>query len=168
MDYFAITRTLEDKLASTLDKNSLLHTMDRSKYPITLTITQNKAPDAQMQIFAESEGGVSSQDSVLRFVFKLEGLEVHTNSRLIIGEALMNKLKNQAKKIHAAYVHAFFAATANRGLADLPELLGDESETEAVNDTQDPGAFDAFYVDDEDGEDDEDIPLAGEPDEDEE
>lgn len=167
MDYFATARAMEDKLAALLDNNGLLHTMDARQYPITLTIKQNQAADAQMELFA-GEGGISSRDSVLRFIFKLEGLEIQTSERLVITDELMSKIKGQVKKLHAEYVHAFFAATANRGLADLPELLGDEAETEAVNDTQDPGAFDAFYVDDEDGEDDEDIPLAGEPDEDEE
>ena len=145
MDYFANVRTLEDKLAATLDNNGLLHNMNRNKYPITVTITQNKAPDAQLEMFAATDGGISSRDSVLRFIFKLEGLEIQTSDRLVISDALMNKVKNQVKKVHAAYVHAYFAATANTGLA--ANLYDEAPEDEDDGPEQETDEFDESFPD---------------------
>lgn len=128
MDYFVITRELEDKLASLLDANNMIHTMDRSRYPITLTITQNKAVDAQMDLYAETESGISSRDSVLRLTFTLDGLEIQTDDRFVITDELLNKIKSAAKKLHAAYVHAFFAAAANSVLGKAADTTEETDE----------------------------------------
>lgn len=135
MNYFAIANELEDKLAEMLGEKNLLHVMDKSKYPITLTITQNQAPDAQMELFQTTDGSRSSQDSVLRLVFHLDRLEIQTNSRLVIDEKLMNKIKNQAKKIHAAHVHAYFA--------NMVSLM---RSAEAETEEEDDSTFDDFYA----------------------
>lgn len=145
MDYFATTRAMEDKLATLLDANGLLHTMDAKNYPITLTITQNKAADAQMELYAGG-GGISSRDSMLRFIFRLEGLEIQTNERLVITDDLMSKIKGNVKKLHAEYLHAYFAATCTLGMNAISYGIGTETE---VEDKQDPGAFDAFYEEEE-------------------
>lgn len=153
-NYYTGVRILEDKLAEVLAENSLLHVMDKNKYPITLTVTQNQAPDVQMALYDTTDASMSSQDSVLRFIFKLEGLEIQTNSRLVIDEKLMNKIKGHAKKIHAAYVHAFFATNissfrtnADDDLeADEDEDLDDELDDD--EDKEQPGnRFDDFYGD---------------------
>jgi hypothetical protein len=141
-DFFRDVRVLEDKLAETLAEKNLLHLMDKSKYPITLTVTQNQAPDAQMELYDTTDGTLSSQDSVLRFVFHLDRLEIQTNSRLVIDDKFMNKVKGQAKKIHALYVHAYFAAriTTLRAAADEPAETDDGSDT----------VFDDFFADEAD------------------
>ena len=145
-DYFNGVRVLEDKLAEMLAEKNLLHVMDKTKYPITLTVTQNQAPDAQMEIFDTTDGSLSSKDSVLRFVFHLDGIEIQTNSRLVITDQLMNKIKGQAKKIHAAYVHAFFASTIGMVRpAETAEDTDDYDEDEADD-------FDGFYDDPEEEE----------------
>lgn len=139
MDYFVFERELEDKLASVLAEKSLLHTLDKYAYPITLTVLQNQAEDAQMSLYASADGSISSHDSVLRFVFKLDGLEVQTDSRFVIGDAFLSKVKGLAKKIHYAYLQAYFAATVScRGpMKDHTEELDD--------DDPDDGSFDGFY-----------------------
>lgn len=134
MDYFANFRALEDKLANLLDANNMMHNMKHDRYPITLTIMQNKAVDAQMELYSVAEGNVSSPESVLRFTFTLDGLEIQTDDRFVITDELLSKIKGQAKKLHAEYVHAYFAATANMGLLSratdaAPEV--DEAEDEA-------------------------------------
>jgi hypothetical protein len=127
-DFFRDVRALEDKLAETLAEKNLLHVMDKNRYPITLTVTQNQAPDAQMELYDTTDGHLSSQDSVLRFVFHLDRLEIQTNSRLVIDDKFMNKIKGQAKKIHALHVHAYFAAsiTTLRAAADEPAETEDD------------------------------------------
>ena len=141
-DYFIGVRALEDKLAETLAEKNLLHVTDKKKYPITVTVTQNQAPDAQMAIFDTTDGSMSSRDSVLRFIFYLDGIEIQTNSRLVIPDAFMNKIKGMAKKIHAAYVHAYFASTVSTLRPDAPSDEPDDT----MRDTR----YDDFYDEDPD------------------
>lgn len=145
-DFFTGVRALEDKLAEMLAEKNLLHVMDKNKYPITLTVTQNQAPDAQMELYDTTDGTLSSQDSVLRFVFHLDRLEIQTNSRLVIDEKFMNKIKGQAKKIHALHVHAYFANSIMALRAAAAEVEADDTE----GDPDSP--FDDFYDDPEDAE----------------
>lgn len=148
-NYYTSANALEDKLAEILAEKNLLHVMDKTRYPITLTVTQNQAPDAQMELFDTTDGSRSSQDSVLRLVFDLDGLEIQTNNRLVIDEKFMNKIKNQAKKIHAAYVHAFFATNIS-----FFNNAKEEKEENAETETADNGQFDGFYKEEySDGED---------------
>lgn len=141
-DYFTGVRTLEDKLAELLAEKNLLHVTDKSSYPITLTVTQNQAPDAQMEIWAGADGSTSSRDSVLRFIFHLDGMEIQTNNRLAMPDTLMGKIKTQAKKIHAAYLHAYFASTVDQIRAFSRETRREELEADA--ETED---FSGFYDD---------------------
>lgn len=147
-DYFIGVRALEDKLAELLAEKNLLHVTDKSRYPITLTVTQNQAADAQMEIWANADGHTSSQDSVLRFIFNLDGMEIQTNSRLVMSDTLMSKIKGLAKKIHAAYVHAYFASTVDQMQAFRTDIRREDMEADVA--TED---FDGFYNDDDDLED---------------
>ena len=152
-DYFIGVRALEDKLAEVLAEKNLLHVTDHSKYPITLTVTQNQSSDAQMEIWANADGSTSSQDSVLRFIFNLDGIEIQTNSRLVISDALMSKIKRLAKKIHEAYVHAYFANTISMLRNDKTDDAADEEEVE--DGAEDTAVFDDFYGDPEYSDDEE-------------
>lgn len=137
-NYYTSANALEDKLAEILAEKNLLHVMDKSRYPITLTVTQNQSPEAQMELFYTTDGSMSSRDSILRLVFDIDGLEIQTNNRLVIDEKFMNKIKNQAKKIHAAYVHAFFAST-------ISSLRTVKEEKKVENETADNSQFAGFY-----------------------
>lgn len=154
-DYFIGVRALEDKLAEMLAEKNLLHVMDKNKYPITLTVTQNQSSDAQMEIWANADGSTSSQDSVLRFIFNLDGIEIQTSSRLVISDALMSKIKGLAKKIHAAYVHAYFASTVSILRTAKDENAADDEEVE--DGAEDAAVFDDFYGDPEYGDDAEEV-----------
>lgn len=149
-DYFTGVRTLEDKLAELLAEKNLLHTTKTSSYPITLTVTQNQAEDAQMAIWASADGSTSSQDSVLRFIFNLDGMEIQTNSRLVMSDTLMGKIKGLAKKIHAAYVHAYFASTVDQMQSFLSGIRREDMQADAASED-----FDGFY---DDAEDEDDLP----------
>ena len=113
MNYYSQVRELEDKLAKVLAEHKLLYKFQTDKYPITLTVKQNQAPDAQMELYAMNDGSISSQDSVLKFIFKLDEIEVQTNSRLVMTDALMSKIKGIGKKLRDAYCHAYFADRRN-------------------------------------------------------
>ena len=144
MNYFVIAKELEEKLADILADRKLLHTLDTKHYPITLTITQNQTPDAQMELLCMNDGSRSSQDSILRFVFDLEGLDVHTHNRFVVDDAFMTKIKGMAKKIHYAYLQAYFADTielVNSGLLRTDEPTNVEPD--------DAEAFEGFYDDEE-------------------
>lgn len=141
MDYFEIAKSLEEKLAGILAERNLLHTFDHRHHPMTLTVTQNQAPDAQMEIFIGTDGPMSSQDSKLCFVFHLDALEIQTSNRLVIDDKMMGKIKGLAKKIEKAYKDAYFAYTINM-IRDEPQP---DEETE-----DDAEAFDGFYDDEAD------------------
>lgn len=152
MDFYKDFNKQADKLAETLADFNLLHTFDTKKFPITLTVRQNKAPDAQMELYATTDGSISAQDSVLRFIFKLDEIEIQTDSRLVISDHLMTKIKGAAKKLHYSYLQAYFADRRNAERMDLygdpdeggaDEPAGEDTE-EAANEGE---AFAGFYDD---------------------
>lgn len=105
MDYFVNYRVEEEKFAKLLDNNGMTYSVQLRHYPIVLTIT--KAEDAQTGLYDDYG---SSPDSKLLFTFALDGLEIRTDDRFVITDDLLSKIKTQAKKLHAEYVAAFFAA----------------------------------------------------------
>ncbi len=109
MDFYQNVKPLEDKLAALLVDEGMIHTLKTQQYPILLTISQNVSPDAQMSLYSTGDNGISSRDALLQFIFKLEGLEIRTDNRLIISDDLMNKIKGNAKKIYHAYLEGYFA-----------------------------------------------------------
>lgn len=157
MDFYKDFNTQADKLAETLADVNLLHTFDTKKYPITLTVRQNKAPDAQMELFTTTDGSISAQDSVLRLIFKLDELEIQTDSRFVISDSLMTKIKSAAKKLHYSYLQAYFADRRNTERMDLygdPDECGKDEPAgdDAAEPADDGEAFAGFYGDEtEDG-----------------
>lgn len=109
MDFYRNAYEMEAKLEKALDAHNLLHDFRTDTYPITLTITQNRTPDAQMEIYASNDGAVSSCDAVLRFVFDLDGMVIHTNERLVISADMLNKIKGMATKLFHAYIDGYYA-----------------------------------------------------------
>lgn len=97
----------QEKLDKLLAENSLVGTFDCDSYPIFLSVGQNMDPSEQMALFSEAEDGVSARDSRLRLIFKDGDILIRTDSRLIISDDLMGKIKNYAKKLHYLYLQAF-------------------------------------------------------------
>lgn len=154
MDFYSNVRSLETKLADALVEHNLLHKLKTERYPITLTVTQNQTPEAQMELFSTNDGSISSSDAVLQFTFKLDALEIRTDNRFVISDALMNKVKGLAKKIYAAYTAAYFAEQRN---PEKLKLYGDTEATDADADLdteEDTGgtAFEGFLIGDEEAE----------------
>ena len=141
MNYYANLATLEDKLAATLNDEGMVFSLKTDKYPITLTVSPNASPAAQMEFFCTHES-VSSTDAVLQFIFKLDALEIRVDNRFIISDALMSKIKGQAKKIHHAFLEGFFAERIS-AWQDVPP-----TNTPPVYDAsaeEDPDAFAEFF-----------------------
>lgn len=150
MSYYTNANEIEGKIGKVLAKEGLVYTFKTSQYPITLIISQSQSPAAQMSFMETGDDGVSSKDAALRFIFELDGLKIHTSSRLIITDELMSKLKGLAKKLHAAYVHAYFA-----------DNVHDYGETTACNDADDPNDADDTETPEDDTPEGEDVPENG-------
>ena len=106
--YYANLVSLENKLGETLNNEGMVFTLKTDRYPITLTISPDASPAAQMELFSAYDGA-SSTDALMQFIFKLDALEIRTDNRFVISDALMSKIKGQAKKIHHAFLEGFFA-----------------------------------------------------------
>lgn len=143
MDFYRNAYEMEAKLEKALEAHNLLHDFRTDTYPITLTVTQNRTPDAQMEFYATNDGAVSSCDAVLRFVFDLDGMVIHTNDRLVISADMLNKIKGMATKLFHAYIEGYYAE--RRYPAKLA-LYGDP-DAYAANDTE--ANFDEFLDEDE-------------------
>lgn len=121
-------QAVEDKLSKLLADNNLVHSFATKGYPITLTISQDKDPSAQMEIYSQDDGDVSAWDSRLVFAFQDGEIVVRTDSRLVISDALMGKIKGYAKKMHYLYLQAFYHGIVDqRALEEADEADQDDS-----------------------------------------
>lgn len=124
MNYFKAFQAQEDKLEKLLEENDLLHEFDTGSYPITLTIRPNVVPDAQMAMFAKATEGVSSRDAKLVFQFVADEINVRVYGRLVISDALMSKVKGQAKKLLLLWLQADHAARVEQAEYQPDESCG--------------------------------------------
>ncbi len=149
MNYYKNLNALEDKLTATLNDEGLVFSLDTSKYPITLTVSHNASPAAQMEFFSTGDS-VSSTDAMLQFIFKLDALEIRVDNRFIISDALMSKIKGQAKKIHHAFLEGFFAEQINYKSSKVePAVMLYDAPA-----PDDPDEFADFFDDPEDADED--------------
>lgn len=117
---------VEEKLADLLDENNLVHTFNADGYPIFLSVSQNMDPSAQMELFDTSKDGVSARDAKLKFIFRDGEILVRTDSRLIIPDSIMSKVKGYAKKMHYLYLQSLHHSLK----LDAPRVTDDDSDTE--------------------------------------
>lgn len=142
-NYFEKYEAQANKMENLMSKNGLLHSFNTNSYPITMTIQPNTTPDAQMAFFEMSDDGVSSQDARLVLQFLVGEIVVRVYGRLIISEALMSKIKNQAKKMRDLWLQADFAARMEQAGYSNPvhhDVSGDD-----VAETAD---FEEFFEED--------------------
>lgn len=167
MEYFTTYNILKDKLDALLNENHLRCKIDAHRYPFTLTITPDASPEGQIALFEDSDGKVSSRDSSLKLTLTLDGTEIQTEKRLVISDALMNKIKLYAKKMHHEYLHGFYAECTASTILHFPEPEPDNAEAdsdnaEAAETAPEPivqeqpqpagGDFAAFFDDDDDSD----------------
>lgn len=147
MRYYEALDALKDKLTAALDDEGMLFTLNTDTYPITLTVSRNASPAAQMELFSVTDGSTSSNSARLQFIFKLDELKIRVDDRLVISDALMNKIKGLAKKIHHAFLEGFFAERITYGAATVKQA--EPLYTAPAED--EPDAF-ADFFDDNNGE----------------
>lgn len=114
MNYFDKFDAMDAKLENTLADKYLLHKFSADSYPMSLTITQNQTPDAQMALYEQDEDGVSSQDAKLVLTFPVGEIGMRIYGRLIIPDALLSKIKNCGKKMRDLYLQADYASRMER------------------------------------------------------
>ena len=156
MNYFKEFEAIASKLNELLAENMLTYKFSTAAFPITLTITPDASMDAQMTMYEQSDDGMSSSDAKLVYSFKVNEIAVRVYGRLIITEALMNKIKGLAKKMHYVWLQCYFADSIS---TDKPQV---SSQDEADEDTEPD--FGEFYDDEFEDTDEEDL-GAGDEDE---
>lgn len=142
MNYFEKFEAQEQKLENILEDKCLLHKFRTDTYPMTLTISQNQTPDAQMALYSEQGDGVSSQDAKLVLTLPVGEIGVRVyGSRLVIPDTLLGKIKNCGKKMRDLWLQGDYArrmevfAQQPADDADRPEdyqesVEADETESE--------------------------------------
>lgn len=115
------------KLQSDLAVSGLVCTFSAATYPIILTVSQDVSPEGQMGLLLEDDGGVSARDARLQIIFHDGDIIIRTDERLIITDALLTKIKGQAKKLHYLYLQAYHALDLERKtIAKLPNETASE------------------------------------------
>lgn len=142
MNAYANVSLIENKLDELLSENHLVHTFRTSSYPVVLTISQDASPEAQVTLFESTDGSVSSRDAKLRLIFELDGLKIQTSSRLVLADALMNKIKGLARKLNSAYKEAFFADRI--GVVEDVNPPGEPAD-DGDDENTTSGEFDGFF-----------------------
>ena len=149
--YYANLVALENKLGETLNNEGMVFTLKTDRYPITLTISPNASPAAQMGFFA-TNGDSSSTDALMQFIFNLNALEIRTDNRFVISDALMSKIKGQAKKIHHAFLEGFFAEHIRLLSKAATPVTAEPVYDAPAKDETDADEFDGFFGDPEPAE----------------
>ncbi len=103
-----------EKMETLLIENGLLFDFNTETYPLTMTVQPNTTPDEQMAMFEQATDGVSSQDAKLVLQFPVGEIVVRVYGRLVISDNLLNKIKNQAKKMHYLWLQGYFATYMER------------------------------------------------------
>lgn len=109
MGYFDKFDAQETKLENILEDKCLLHKFRTDTYPMSLTITQNQDPEAQMEMYSNETDGVSSKDAKLVLLFPVGEIIVRMYGRLIIPDTLLNKIKNCGKKMRDLWLQGDYA-----------------------------------------------------------
>lgn len=151
MKAYSEFNNLSSKLDELLEKQYMTYDFDASSYPIVLTIRPNTSQDAQMELYTQDQE-TCSVDAALKYRFHIDGIEIKIVGRLLLSDAVMNKIKNLAKKMVAAYLFGYFAEQRNREamIASNKRWFEDEDGVEDASEDAD-SAFEGFF----DGEDEE-------------
>jgi hypothetical protein len=143
MNYFEKFEAQEQKLENILEDKCLLHKFRTDTYPMTLTISQNQTPDAQMALYNEQGDGVSSQDAKLVLTFPVGEIGVRVyGSRLVIPDTLLGKIKNCGKKMRDLWLqgdHARRMEVFNKQPDDDGDRPEDYEESVEADDSEETG-----------------------------
>ena len=150
-NYFSDFNAVDNKLVELLDDNQLIRHFNTDGYPITLTVAPNVSPEAQMVMYA-AEDGTFSRDARLIFSFPVGEIGVKVTGNLAISDALMNKIKGFAKKMHYLYLQGEYAMRCeSKGFTRVQRIWEDADDEDAATDVDgdaDSNKFAGFFEDD--------------------
>lgn len=120
-------RTMCEKLATLMDEHNLIYVFKTEAEPITLEVKRNESEKVE-QLSLVAQGRKSSSDAKISFIFDGGEIIVNTEGELFMTEALINKIKNIAKKLHYLYLHLFYVD--NKARAKRFDCLNEDTATE--------------------------------------
>lgn len=99
---------LKDKIEKLCNDNDLEFTFESSKFPIIATIRPNEESRNQLTIdFGDEEETINFVNGEIQFIFADE-LTVKVLNDFRIEDGLLNRIKNQVKKLHYIYLQMYF------------------------------------------------------------
>lgn len=116
---------IKQNLDKQLAENGLVCAFHTATYPIILTVSPDISPEVQIGLYEDEDGGLCARDARLQIIFADGEIVIRTDERLIMTDALLTKIKGQAKKLHYLYLQAYHKLN----LADRREL-GLDNETD--------------------------------------
>lgn len=119
------------KLQGLCDEHNLIYNIEKSTYPITLTIKPLDGNRDQLCLFEEEKE--TSPDAYIRFRYLDGDVDITTSETFTIGDALFTKIKNLFKNMYFCWVQYFFRNVIERELLS-PDAMPEVDEDDA-NDT---------------------------------
>ena len=151
-NYFTDFNVIDDKLVKLLNEHQLVRSFNTDTYPITLTISPDISPEAQMTMYSVAEDGASSRDSKLIFSFPVGDIGVKVSGRLVITDKLLGKIKGLGKTLHYLFLQAHFAMMAEQRVFPRVQALEPEEDAEESDEPVDDGQDEFADFFSEDGE----------------
>ncbi len=140
MDYFKEFNSQKNKLDTLLSENYLIGKFNTNTYPMSLSISQDQSMDAQIALYENEDQGVSSKDAKIVLTFPIAEIGIRIYGRLIISDALMNKIKTHGKKLRDLYLQCEYAERMQNRESEEPSDLSQNCSADA-----DIGDFDKFF-----------------------
>lgn len=131
------------KLNNTREENDLVYKFESGRYPVRILIGPDQSMEAQMSML-DQDVGHNGKDATICFVFADGKLTYKISDGFVVNEALFNKLKNLAKKIHAAWLWVYFRESLDHARQEEMAAAGQEAAEERTED--DKEALDAAFA----------------------
>lgn len=116
------------KLQGLCDEHNLIYNIEKSTYPITLTIKPLDGNRDQLCLFEEKKE--TSPDAYIRFRYLDGDVDITTSETFTIGDALFTKIKNLFKNMYFCWVQYFFRNVIERELLS-PDAMPEVDEDDA-------------------------------------
>lgn len=118
------------KLSNTCEENDLAYKFESGRYPVRILIGPDQSMEAQMSML-DQDVGHNGKDATICFVFADGKLTYKISDGFVVNEALFNKLKNLAKKIHAAWLWVYFRESLDHA---KQQALAEDHQDDATED----------------------------------
>ncbi|WP_418972170.1 hypothetical protein [Allofournierella sp.] len=130
------------KLNNTCEENDLVYKFESGRYPVRILIGPDQSMEAQMSML-DQDVGHNGKDATICFVFADGKLTYKISDGFVVNETLFNKLKNLAKKIHAAWLWVYFRESLDHARQEEMAAAGQAADGEGTE--ADEEALDAEF-----------------------